>query len=204
MIKMLHTMVELILTLSCIRIKTLLCFLYHLLNELAENKMKQPALSDSNVDNREGIKLKGGSFIATTSATSELCENHDAPCYTMMSQDVCILDATLSCMHSAVTNLFQEVNDGMESRMTPIQEREDDEDITTLDTHTPRPSPRYKSSPTQLPRSVRIQPTPLHCFGDTSLIRHRNEAYKDALERGRRRRHFGSGPSSRRFVDHAV
>jgi hypothetical protein len=53
---MLHTMVELILTLSCIRIKTLLCFLYHLLNELAENKMKQPALSDSNVDNREGIK----------------------------------------------------------------------------------------------------------------------------------------------------
>jgi hypothetical protein len=38
-------------------------------------------------------------------------------------------------------------------------------DITMQDTRTPRPSPRYKSSPTQLPRSVRIQPTPLHSFG---------------------------------------
>jgi hypothetical protein len=66
----------------------------------------------------------------------------------MLSYDVRIIDATLSCMHSAVTNLFQEVNDGTESRMTPIQEREDDEDITTLDTRTPRPSPRYKSSAT--------------------------------------------------------
>jgi hypothetical protein len=84
---------------------------------LAENKMKQPATSDSNVDNREGIKLKGGAFISTT---GELCENHDAPCYTMLSQDVRILDATLCCMHSAVTDLFQEVNDGMESRTTPI------------------------------------------------------------------------------------
>jgi hypothetical protein len=79
-----------------------------------------------------------------------------------------------------------------------------DEDITMLDTCTLRPSPRYKSSPTQLPRSVRIQPTPLHYFDDISLIRHRNEAYKDALEWGRRRRRFGSGPSSRRFVDNAV
>jgi len=92
----------------------------------------------------------------------------------------------------------------MESRTTPIQEGEDDEDIATLDTRTPRPSPSSKSSPTQPPRSVRIQPTHLHCFGDISHIRHRNEAYKDALERGRRRRRFGSGPSSRRFVVHTV
>jgi hypothetical protein len=118
------------------------------LKSLLKNKMKQPAMSDSNVDNREGIKLKKGAFIATTSATAELCENHDAPSYTMLSYDVRIIDATLSCMHSAVTNLFQEVNDGTESRMTPIQEREDDEDITMLDTRTPRPSPRYKSSAT--------------------------------------------------------
>jgi hypothetical protein len=94
--------------------------------------------------------LKRRCIIATSSATAELCENHDTPCYTMLSQDVHILDATLTCMHSAVTNLLQEVNDGMESRKTPIQERENDEDIATLDTHTPRPSPRYKSSPTQL------------------------------------------------------
>jgi hypothetical protein len=79
-----------------------------------------------------------------------------------------------------------------------------DEDIATLDTRMPRPSPRYKSSPTQLPRSVRIQATPLQCFGDISLIWHRNEVYKDALEQGRRCHHFGSGPCSRSFVDHAV
>jgi hypothetical protein len=102
----------------------------------------------------------------------------------MLSQDVRILDTTLSCMHYVATNLLQEVDDGMESRTTPIQEREDDEDITTLDTHMPRPSPRYKSAQTQSPRSVRIRLTPLHSFVDISLIWHRNEAYKDALERG--------------------
>jgi hypothetical protein len=53
--------------------------------ELAENKMKQPTMSQFNVDKREGIKLKAGAFIATTSTTAELCENHDAPCYTMLS-----------------------------------------------------------------------------------------------------------------------
>jgi hypothetical protein len=35
-----------------------------------------------------------------------------------------------------------------------------DEDIAMLDTRTPCPSPCYKSSPTQLPCSVRIQPHP--------------------------------------------
>jgi hypothetical protein len=73
-----------------------------------------------------------------------------------------------------------------------------------LDACMPRPSPRYKSSPTQLPRSVRIQLKTLHSFGDISLTWHRNEAYKDAFERGRRRHRFCSGPSSRRFVDHSV
>jgi hypothetical protein len=35
---------------------------------------------------------------------------------------------------TAVTNLLQEFDGGMESRMTPIQEGEDDEHITMLDT----------------------------------------------------------------------
>jgi hypothetical protein len=61
------------------------------------------------------------------------------------------------------------------------------EDITmVLDTHTPRPSPSCTSSPTQLPRPVRNQPTPPHSFGDISIIRRRNEVYKDVLERGHR------------------
>jgi hypothetical protein len=124
----------------------------------------------------------------------------------------------------AVTNLLQEfADDGMKSRTTPIleggddediakmesmttliQEGEDDEDIVTLDTPTLWSSPSCNSSPTQLPRHPRIQQTCHHCFGHNSLIRHRNGAFLDALESGRRRRRFGSSPSSRRSVDHSV
>jgi hypothetical protein len=49
--------------------------------ELAKNIMKQLAMSDSDVDKCKGLKLKGGAFIATTSATTELCDKNDAPCY---------------------------------------------------------------------------------------------------------------------------
>jgi hypothetical protein len=73
-----------------------------------------------------------------------------------------------------------------------------DEDIATLDTPTLWSSPSCNSSPTQLPRHSRIQQTRRHCFGHNFLIRHRNGAFLDALERGRRRRRFGSGPSPRR------
>ena len=73
----------------------------------------------------------------------------------------------------------------MESRTTPIREGEDDEDIA-------------------MPRCPRIQETRHHCFGHNFLTRHRNGPFLDALERGRRRRRFGSGPSSRRSVDHSV
>jgi hypothetical protein len=37
-----------------------------------------------------------------------------------------------------------------------------------------------------------------------TLIRHRNGVFLDALERGRRRRRFGSDPSCRRSVDHSL
>lgn len=66
--------------------------------------------------------------------------------------------------------------------MTPIQEGEDDEDITTLDMHILASSPSYKSTPTRSSRSSRIQPTPLHGFGDISLIRSRNDVILDELE----------------------
>jgi len=35
------------------------------------------------IDKNNGIKLQGGALLATTSATAELCDNLDAPCYTM-------------------------------------------------------------------------------------------------------------------------
>jgi len=75
-------------------------------------------------------------------------------------------------LHPAIPNLLQEIDDGMESRTTPIQEGEDDEDIVLLDTHEAWSSPSHKSSPTRSSRSVRIQLTPLHGFGHISLIRH--------------------------------
>jgi hypothetical protein len=79
-----------------------------------------------------------------------------------------------------------------------------DEDIATLDTLMPWSSPICNSSPTQLPRSPQIQQTRRHCFGHNFLIRHRNEAFLDALERGWRRHRFGSGPSSKRSVNHSM
>jgi hypothetical protein len=92
----------------------------------------------------------------------------------------------------------------MESRMNPIQEGEDDEDIAMLDTPTLWSSPSCNSSPTQLSRHPRIQQTRRYCFGHNFLIRHRNEVFLDALERGRRHRHFGSSSSFRKSVDHSV
>ena len=89
----------------------------------------------------------------------------------------------MSCtLHPVVTNLLLEIDDGMESRTTPIQEGEDDEDIDMLDTFMPWPSQSYKLTPTRSSRSSRIQPTPLHSFGDISLIQSRNEVILDALE----------------------
>jgi len=59
-----------------------------------------------------GIKLQGFAFLATTFATPELCDNLDAPCYTIFCQPI------MSCTLPAVTNLSQEFVDGMESRTT--------------------------------------------------------------------------------------
>ena len=39
-------------------------------------------------------------------------------------------------MHPVVTNLLQEIDNGIESRTTPIQERGDDEDIAASDMYT--------------------------------------------------------------------
>jgi hypothetical protein len=141
------------------------------------NEIKNKPPTD--IAKNNGIKLKRGAFLATTSATAELCDNPYAPCYTMFYQPI------MSGALPAVTNLLQDfADDGMESRTTPIleggddkdiakmesrttpiREGEDDEDITTLDTPTPRSSPSCNSSPTQLPRRPRIQQTHRHYFG---------------------------------------
>ena len=90
----------------------------------------------------------------------------------------------------------------MESRTTPIREGEDDEDIAMLDT------PSHG-----LPQvAIRSQ---LSCHVALGFSRHvvtvsvitfsyDIETGRYALERGRRRRRFGSGPSSRRSMDHSV
>ena len=89
----------------------------------------------------------------------------------------------------------------MESRTTPIQEGKDDEDIGTLDTLTPSSFLSSNSSPTQLPCHSRIQQICRQCFDHNFFIRHRNIVMLESLERGQRHRPFGSGPSSKSFVD---
>jgi hypothetical protein len=54
----------------------------------------------------------------------------------------------LATMAAAVASLIDEDIVKMESRTTPIQEGEDDEDIATLDTPTLWSSPSCNSSPT--------------------------------------------------------
>jgi len=144
------------------------------------------------IDKNNGINLLGGSLLATTSATAELCDNPDAAYYTMFCQPI------TSCALSVVTNLLQEFVDGeesrttlilgggvdedipkMESRMTPIQEEEDDEDITTLDTSTPSSFSSCNSCLTQLPCHSRIQQTRHHCFDHNFFIRYRNRVILD-------------------------
>ena len=129
---MLHTMVELIHILSCITTKkiTLLSLqpadIRKHFKELAENVTNTPTSNESSDAKTTGIKLKERVYIATTSAAAELCDNHDAPCDTMLCRDLCFLtnEPMSRTMHPAVTNLLQKIDDGMESRTTPIQEVE--------------------------------------------------------------------------------
>ena len=53
-------------------------------NEFAANDKKTPPSNDSCDAQTNGIKLKDGVYIATTSAAAALCDNPDAPCYTML------------------------------------------------------------------------------------------------------------------------
>jgi hypothetical protein len=58
--------------------------------EFAENAKNNPPSDDSTDVQYNGIKLKGGAFIATISAAAELCDHPDAPCYTMLCE-ICVL-----------------------------------------------------------------------------------------------------------------
>ena len=59
-------------------------------------------------------------------------------------------------MHPTVTNLLQEIDNGMESRTTPIQEGDDDEDIAASDTYTLKSysSTTWSLFPSQIPEIV--------------------------------------------------
>ena len=77
--------------------------------DTAANDKNKPATSEASLDvvNRDGIKLKGRTFLAKNSAEVALCDNHDAPCYTMLSQDVRVIDNPMSCtLHPVVTNIL--------------------------------------------------------------------------------------------------
>ena len=120
--------------------------------ELAENISNESSDAKTN-----GIKSKDGVYFATTSAAAELCDNHDAPCYTMLGRYESFPNAPMSCtMHPAVTNLLQEFDNGMESRMNPIQEGEDNEDIAASDTYTLKSDSSLTSTsfPSRIPETV--------------------------------------------------
>jgi hypothetical protein len=173
--------------------------------ELAEISKNDHAL-DPPVATSQDIKLKGDALLAKTSLNAENYINA-APCRTMLCKYVSFShDPTpmFSKLCAAVTNLLQEFDGGMESRTTPIQEGEDDEDTTMLGTPKIWSSTSYKSFPTWSSCPVRTQPTTLNENADISFIRHQNEAFFDALERRKQKLSFGSSPSSRRFVGHSV
>jgi hypothetical protein len=131
------------------------------------------------------IKLKGGALLANTSLNAENYVDA-APCRTMLCKHILFShDPTpmSSKLRAAVTNLLQEFYGGMESMMTPIQEGEDDENITMLDTPEIWSSMSYKSSPTWSSRPIRTQLTTLNRNTDISFIRCRNKTFFDALER---------------------
>jgi hypothetical protein len=94
-------------------------------NDLVENNKKEPSDTKSSDVKHEGIKLKVGVFLATTSTQAELCDNPDAPCYTMLTRDVSFVSTPMSIsrtLHRAVPNILQEIDDVKESRPTQIQE----------------------------------------------------------------------------------
>jgi hypothetical protein len=82
------------------------------------------------------IKLKEGALLAKTSLNAENYVDagpcRTKPCkHVLFSNDSTPMSSKL-CVD--ITNLLQEFDGRMESRTTPIQEGEDDEDITMLDT----------------------------------------------------------------------
>ena len=99
--------------------------------------------------------------------------------------------------------LTERIQSHTESRGS-LDDSEDDDDITMLETFKPASSPSYKSSPTWTARSVRIQLTALHSNSVISPIRCPNKVFSDALETWQWDTSFGLGPSSRMFVDHSV
>ena len=86
-------------------------------------KIKNTPPSNESSDAKPNrIKLKDGVYLATTSAAAELRDNHDAPCHTMLCRYVSSTHDPMSrTFYPVVTNLLQEIDDGMESRTTPIQ-----------------------------------------------------------------------------------
>jgi hypothetical protein len=78
--------------------------------DLVANDKTKAAPSESPDVKHDAIKLKGGTFIAKTSAIAELCDNPDAPCYTMLCRDVSFCNDPMSrTLHPLAPNLLQDI-----------------------------------------------------------------------------------------------
>ena len=79
-------------------------------HELAEIEKNTPPGNESFNAKPKGIKLKEGVYLATNSAAAELCDNHDAPCYTMLCRYVSSTHDPMSCtLHPIVTNFSRKL-----------------------------------------------------------------------------------------------
>jgi len=79
-------------------------------HELAEIEKNTPPRNESSVAKPKGIKLKEGIYLTTNSAATELCDNYDAPCYTMLCRYVSSTHDPMSCtLHPIVTNFSRKL-----------------------------------------------------------------------------------------------
>lgn len=123
-------------------------------NEISQNEKGTP------ISNIEGVKLKGSAMIVHKSKLLNM-----TPCYALMCNSFSHNDV-LCVIFLLFANILHDYvdlppclgeDDKLESRTTRIQEGEDDEDITHLDTHE---TGRWRSNSYQVRAHLVIQEQP--------------------------------------------
>lgn len=107
--------------------------------ERTESTSKEKTQIDHKIIAPSEIKLKAHVMLATKSDCIDI-EKHNSKCHTMLCKESpCPLEEMHVSLPPVATSLLQESDDlekKIESRMTQIQERGDDEDIDPKDTTT--------------------------------------------------------------------